>query len=110
MPRSDVTLVDNWQVSGLKGTGSTDFEVQGALVPESHTVSLAALDPWPAGDMWKIPLHSLLLPIMGTVPLGVDTWQERDHVGALLGGPPDHGGSSMRPLRLGTCPHAARAA
>ena len=71
MARGDVELLDTWHVAGLRGTGSTDFVAHGTIVPEAHTASLAALQAWPAGPMWKIPLHSLLLPVMGAVPLGM---------------------------------------
>jgi alkylation response protein AidB-like acyl-CoA dehydrogenase len=71
MPRSEIELLDTWHVAGLKGTGSTDFEAHHIVVPERHTASLNALESWPAGSMWKIPLHSLLLPVMATVPLGI---------------------------------------
>jgi alkylation response protein AidB-like acyl-CoA dehydrogenase len=71
MARADVELLDTWHVAGLRGTGSTDFAAHGVVVPEQHTASLSALDAWPAGAMWRIPLHSLLLPVMGAVPLGI---------------------------------------
>lgn len=71
MARADVELLDTWHVAGLQGTGSTDFAAHGTVVPERHTAALSALRAWPAGDMWKIPLHSLLLPVMGAVPLGI---------------------------------------
>ena len=71
MPRTDVELLDTWQVLGLKGTGSTDFEAHGLVVPERHSALLTDLHPWPAGPMWRIPLHSLLLPVMAAVPLGI---------------------------------------
>jgi 3-hydroxy-9,10-secoandrosta-1,3,5(10)-triene-9,17-dione monooxygenase len=33
VPRSDYEIVDNWFVSGLRGSGSKDIVVEGALVP-----------------------------------------------------------------------------
>ena len=71
MPRGSVELLDTWQVLGLSGTGSVDYQVHGLYVPERHTIELAALDPWPAGAMWRIPLRSLLYPILAAVPLGL---------------------------------------
>ena len=35
VPRSDVEFVDTWHVSGLAGTGSTDFAIRDRFVPES---------------------------------------------------------------------------
>lgn len=37
VPRSDYEIVDNWDVSGLEGTGSNDIVVKDAYVPEYRT-------------------------------------------------------------------------
>lgn len=37
VPRSDYTIVDAWDVFGLKGTGSQDIVVENAFVPEHRT-------------------------------------------------------------------------
>jgi 3-hydroxy-9,10-secoandrosta-1,3,5(10)-triene-9,17-dione monooxygenase len=37
VPISDYTIVDNWNVSGLEGTGSHDIVVEDAFVPEYRT-------------------------------------------------------------------------
>lgn len=37
VPRGDYTVVDNWNVSGLEGTGSNDIVVEDAFVPEYRT-------------------------------------------------------------------------
>lgn len=37
VPRSDYDIVDNWDVSGLEGTGSNDIVVADAFVPEYRT-------------------------------------------------------------------------
>src|SRR5215470_3125855 len=41
-PKSQVKIIDNWDVSGLRGTGSHDIAVDDLFVPEEHTFS--ALD------------------------------------------------------------------
>ena len=43
LPRPDYTVIDNWFVSGLRGTGSKDIEVNEVFVPEHRVVSLADL-------------------------------------------------------------------
>ena len=40
-------------------------------MPEEHALDLARLAPWPVGAMWRIPLRSLLYPILAAVPLGL---------------------------------------
>jgi len=37
VPRSEVTIIDNWQVLGLRGTGSDSYELKDHFVPQSHT-------------------------------------------------------------------------
>ncbi|MGZ4566627.1 MAG: acyl-CoA dehydrogenase family protein [Blastococcus sp.] len=72
LPRHEVDLIaGSWEVAGLRGTGSVDYRVAGAVVPERRTVRLASLSAWPAGAMWRIPMNALLLPVMAAVPLGI---------------------------------------
>jgi indole-3-acetate monooxygenase len=40
LPRDQVVIHDNWQVAGLKGTGSCDFSIKMCSVPEEMTCSL----------------------------------------------------------------------
>ena len=44
VPRSDITIVDDWQVMGLSGSGSKTFVVDGAFVPEHRIVDKEASD------------------------------------------------------------------
>jgi alkylation response protein AidB-like acyl-CoA dehydrogenase len=37
VPRSEVTIIDNWQVLGLRGTGSDSYELKDHFVAQSHT-------------------------------------------------------------------------
>jgi alkylation response protein AidB-like acyl-CoA dehydrogenase len=71
MPGDAVKFLPTWQVIGLEGTGSVDYEASGLLVPAEHCIDLARLAPWPAGPMWRIPLRSLLYPVLAAVPLGI---------------------------------------
>ena len=38
-PKSQARIIDTWNVSGLRGTGSHDIEVDDLFVPEEHTFS-----------------------------------------------------------------------
>ncbi len=42
-PRDEITFHDTWHVAGLKGTGSTDYSVDGALAPAGRWVQVAGV-------------------------------------------------------------------
>ena len=62
-PKNDVTLLDTWDVSGLNGTGSTDFEVKDVFVPESRAISLISDKPL------QRPLYAF--PTFGLLSIGI---------------------------------------
>jgi 3-hydroxy-9,10-secoandrosta-1,3,5(10)-triene-9,17-dione monooxygenase len=39
VPKSDITIIDDWHVMGLAGSGSKTFEIKGAFVPEHRILS-----------------------------------------------------------------------
>jgi len=51
----EVTVHDTWHVSGLRGTGSSDFEVRDVFVPADHTHDLVAPRPTQPGIIYRIP-------------------------------------------------------
>ncbi len=42
-PRSDVTVLDTWHTTGLRGTASNDFTVEGVHVPDGHVLQPTSL-------------------------------------------------------------------
>jgi len=60
LPRDEVTFTDGWNVQGLKGTGSYDYEVADVFVPEHRTFRLFTTTPLrgtsPAGRMGMMPV------------------------------------------------------
>lgn len=44
IPKSDVTVIDDWHVVGLAGTGSKSFRVEGAFVPTHRIIDKKAYD------------------------------------------------------------------
>jgi indole-3-acetate monooxygenase len=53
--REQVTIHDTWHVSGLRGTGSSDFEVKNAFVPAEHSHDLIAPVSSQPGIIYRIP-------------------------------------------------------
>jgi len=78
LPRPDYQIVDNWDVVGLKGTGSHDIVVDDVFVPEHRTHNMLA-DDGGRKFMHKPPLYRL--PFMQVFSRAVST----PSLGALEG-------------------------
>jgi alkylation response protein AidB-like acyl-CoA dehydrogenase len=66
-----VTIHDTWQVSGLRGTGSCDFEVADTFVPFDHTHLFTDLQPTHPGLLYRMPGVSVFAWTVSVVPLGI---------------------------------------
>lgn len=61
---SQVAVLPSWDTSGMRGTGSHDFEVRDVLVPDQHTFSVITDAPREAGALYRLPFGVLTeLPI-----------------------------------------------
>lgn len=69
--RDQVTLLDTWYAAGLQGTGSTDYIVTEAAVPEGRWVSLASRDPVMDGPLYRFSLLGALALGVAAVTLGL---------------------------------------
>ena len=79
-----VELLDTWRVAGLKGSGSTDYRVARAFVPEgrwAQVVGPASLD----GALYRMPLLGCLAVGVCAVALGLAR-RAQDELVALAGG------------------------
>lgn len=92
----DVTLLDTWDVSGLCGTGSTDFEVKDLFVPAARAVSLISDKPL-ARPLYCFPTFGLLGIGIAAVALGLARGSIETLV-ELAGGKTPQG--SSKPLAL----------
>lgn len=43
LPRSDFSIVDDWYVAGLRGTGSKSLVIESAFIPKHRTIAMAQL-------------------------------------------------------------------
>jgi alkylation response protein AidB-like acyl-CoA dehydrogenase len=66
-----VKIHDTWHVSGLRGTGSSDFEVSDVFVPADHTHDLIAPVPTQPGIIYRIPGLSIFPWSIVGAPLGI---------------------------------------
>jgi alkylation response protein AidB-like acyl-CoA dehydrogenase len=94
VPVAEVEFLDTWHVSGLAGTGSTDFVIRDVFVPESHAAGLG-LDRPLARPLYAFPQFGLLALGVGAVALGLAR-AAIDELVALAGAKTPSG--SRRPL------------
>lgn len=69
IPRENATIIDNWDVNGLRGTGSHDIEVTGVVVPEDWTFirgGASSLDT----PLFRYPTLAIASQVLAAVGLG----------------------------------------
>lgn len=71
VPRAQIKFHDTWHVSGLKGTGSTDFEMVDLDVPVNHSVSLQADPRRLDAPLYVFPSFAMLATGIAATALGV---------------------------------------
>ena len=67
----DVTILDTWHTSGLRGTGSNDFTVDRAFVPTDRVVQPMSAVPTVNGALSSFPNFTLLSIGVAAVALGI---------------------------------------
>ena len=70
VPAAEVHWHDTWHTSGLCGTGSTDFEIDGSLVPRQRSVNLVSNERTIDTPLFRIPAFGLLASGIAAVALG----------------------------------------
>ena len=69
--RENVAIHDTWHVSGLRATGSSDFEVRDTFIPVEQTHPFIGLEPTHAGRLYRMPPLSVFAWTVSVVPLGI---------------------------------------
>jgi alkylation response protein AidB-like acyl-CoA dehydrogenase len=70
--RSEETrVVDTWDVSGLRGTGSHDIEVEKVFVPKDRSFSLITDKPKHAASIYRVPFFGVGAAAIAAVALGI---------------------------------------
>jgi alkylation response protein AidB-like acyl-CoA dehydrogenase len=73
-PKSSAAFTDNWQVMGLKGTGSDSYSVTDLLVPAERTTSAHGKDPagkFERGPLYRFTIFQLFPATFAGIALGI---------------------------------------
>jgi indole-3-acetate monooxygenase len=68
---ADVRILNTWDSTGMRGTGSHDFEVHDAQVPEHHSFSVLTDAPRETGPLYQLPFTVLTELPVSAVGLGL---------------------------------------
>lgn len=73
IPREDFEVIDDWQVSGLRGTGSKSVRVKGAFVPQHRIVTNQQLvdRTYPGVDLYDSPWYRATNPMITILNQGI---------------------------------------
>ena len=71
MPQSEVTFHDTWHTSGMRGSGSLDFSVDGVFAPADRTIQPGITKPVVDGALARFPNFGLLAAGVSAVGLGI---------------------------------------
>ncbi|MGM7776247.1 acyl-CoA dehydrogenase family protein [Arthrobacter sp. KNU-44] len=59
LPKEQATLIDNWDVMGLKATGSIDYVCEDVFVPTAFTYTATTMEPLNGGALYKMGLANM---------------------------------------------------
>ncbi len=71
LPATDLIIHDNWQVAGLKGTGSCDVSVDGRFVPGCMSWNTQSATPRRGGPLYRLGLPAFVANEHAAFALGV---------------------------------------
>lgn len=59
LPKEQATLVDNWDVMGLKASGSIDYTCENVFVPEAYTYDVTTKESVYGGAVYQVGLANM---------------------------------------------------
>ncbi len=67
----EIEILDNWHVTGLRGTGSSDFVARDLWVPAERAITSAQHSPFADDPIYRFPSYGLLAVSTGAIAVGM---------------------------------------
>jgi len=71
VPADRARIHDTWRVSGLRGTGSHDYSLEGVMVPAAYAIDAFADEPTRPERLYAYPVIPFVTGAVGAVPIGI---------------------------------------
>lgn len=71
VPRDQVTFIDNWDVMGLRATGSIDYRLDSVFVPDELSYATLSTTPMTGGALYRVGIGNFASINHGAWALGV---------------------------------------
>lgn len=85
VPAAQAEIVDNWRVSGLRGSGSCDYTLSDVFVASAHTHDLLTPPATQPGLIYRWPAVSAFAITVAVVPLGIARAALDTFIGSIAG-------------------------
>ena len=108
MDPADVAFIDTWDVAGLAGTGSVDFEARDVFVPEGRWVQIGAGGPVRDNAWSRFSFYGLLAGAVASAAVGIAR-RSISELADLAGAKKPQGSARMLAERATTQADVARA-
>jgi alkylation response protein AidB-like acyl-CoA dehydrogenase len=85
VPAEQAEIIDNWRVSGLRGSGSCDYTLSEVFVPVEHTHDMLTPPATQPGLVYRWPAGLAFTTTVAVVPLGIARAALDTFIGSLAG-------------------------
>lgn len=71
LPKSQCTMIDNWDVMGLRATSSDDYTIEDVFVPDAYVYPAATTEPRYGGAIYELGIANMIPIVHGGWAMGM---------------------------------------